>query len=587
MTILPLIARELSLQSRKPALYWGRFAAGLAGALFCALALKDDGSGIPTDQGGVLFGKLVILLCFMVLSGFVLTCDSIAREKREGTLGLLLLTRVSRLDIVLGKCSILGLGGLSALMAVVPVIAASVIVGGVTGGEVLRMGLALGSLLLLSLSAGIWSSAIGGTHLALALRAAWVLLAVMLVPAIEHLGPILIPIMCLGFVFSFQHSVWGGIKGLLSLLATILIPFLLLVLVSTKSSNAIGRFVFSLNPILAVSKATDTAYQAHPNAYWLSVSGGLFMSVLLIAGAATRLGCSVDDHEVEPPVEEFPDLPVTQQRVPWPQLIGMDPIGWTLLRTPWVGASVWIGTILVFLGTVATGMLGGINRFSVISLAYSMIPYGLFTWVTTEFCWSARQTGALELLSISPLGRQGVSSGYWKALTRVFHKPCLLLLSIGVLCHGLQLCSSRWATDWTLVPALAASAAAFVMMIRTLCAVGSWMSLRAKTRMSAVLATLTLILVVPSIVTATASWLAALITTSIWNRFLVELVTLAYFYWLYRHSMRIVATLDPGDAGLAAEFGALFAWKSWQQDATTEIPGTQRKAKMKTETKNF
>src|SRR5271156_40667 len=134
MTILPLVERELRVRARSPAGYWTRFAAALAGMLVCLPALTMCGGArrSMTLMGATAFNGLVacafVLCCF---SGF-LTVDGISRERREGTLGLLFLTRVRVLDVLLGNFGAAGLAGLCALAACVPVLIVPILTGGVS-----------------------------------------------------------------------------------------------------------------------------------------------------------------------------------------------------------------------------------------------------------------------------------------------------------------------------------------------------------------------------------------------------------------------------------------------------------------------
>src|SRR5580658_8443514 len=120
MTILPVVERELRVRARSPAGYWTRFGAALAGTLLCVSMLTINAN--PSFIGAFVFNGLMVaafILCSF--SGF-LTVDGISRERREGTLGLLFLTRVRPLDVLLGNFGAAGLASLCALAAFVPVL---------------------------------------------------------------------------------------------------------------------------------------------------------------------------------------------------------------------------------------------------------------------------------------------------------------------------------------------------------------------------------------------------------------------------------------------------------------------------------
>ena len=59
-----------------------------------------------------------------------------SEEKREGTLGLLFLTDLKGYDVVAGKLVANSLNGFYALMAILPVVALALLMGGLTGMQV-------------------------------------------------------------------------------------------------------------------------------------------------------------------------------------------------------------------------------------------------------------------------------------------------------------------------------------------------------------------------------------------------------------------------------------------------------------------
>src|SRR2546427_2286944 len=113
MTVWPVFERELRMRARAPGTYWMRLAVVLIGAaacipqLFWSAALTGSGS-----LGRSVFNGIIVVAFVVACSGVFLTADAVSRERREGTLELLLLSRVRTLDIVLGK---LGSAGIAAL----------------------------------------------------------------------------------------------------------------------------------------------------------------------------------------------------------------------------------------------------------------------------------------------------------------------------------------------------------------------------------------------------------------------------------------------------------------------------------------
>src|SRR5207237_5759271 len=154
MTFLPIVDRELRVAARRPATYWTRLVFAIAGAGIVSLALlfaaaaQTGASGI----GGWLFYFLSLLaLGFSAFAGVFLTADCLSEEKREGTLGLLFLTDLKGYDVVLGKLMATSLNAFYGLVAIFPVLALPLVMGGVTFSEFCRVMLALVNTLLFSL----------------------------------------------------------------------------------------------------------------------------------------------------------------------------------------------------------------------------------------------------------------------------------------------------------------------------------------------------------------------------------------------------------------------------------------------------
>ncbi len=119
------------------------------------LFLMRTAFGTAAAGAQALLACTTLALALCLFSGTNQTCDSLSSEKREGTLGLLLLTHLKSRDIVLGKLCGHGLPPVYLLIAITPVLAIPIFVGGVSGVELLRVPLLLLNSLLLSLSIGL------------------------------------------------------------------------------------------------------------------------------------------------------------------------------------------------------------------------------------------------------------------------------------------------------------------------------------------------------------------------------------------------------------------------------------------------
>jgi ABC-type transport system involved in multi-copper enzyme maturation permease subunit len=105
------------------------------------------------------YSLAVVLTAFCLLAGTHQTADCLSEEKREGTLGLLFLTDLKGYDVVFGKVAATSLNLFYIVLALFPVLAIPLLVGGVSFSEVGRIALVLLNTLWLSLALGLWVSA--------------------------------------------------------------------------------------------------------------------------------------------------------------------------------------------------------------------------------------------------------------------------------------------------------------------------------------------------------------------------------------------------------------------------------------------
>lgn len=171
MNIGPILQRELRRQARQWPTYWLRV---LGGALVLAACLWGfattnallrqlpafAGLSGPAGGRGLFTGLNKLMACLVWLIGPLLTADCLSREKREGTLGLLFLTPLRAADVVVGKAISHALRALMVLLAAYPILMLPVLLGGVTWADGARMFLLQLAVLGLALAAGLTASAL-------------------------------------------------------------------------------------------------------------------------------------------------------------------------------------------------------------------------------------------------------------------------------------------------------------------------------------------------------------------------------------------------------------------------------------------
>jgi ABC-type transport system involved in multi-copper enzyme maturation permease subunit len=182
MTFLPIVARELRVGSRRRGAWLARVvAAFVAVVVGTFVLLVSESNRQPAEVGKEMFATVAgFLFLYVLVAGALVTCDCLAEEKREGTLGLLFLTDLKGYDVVFGKLAATSLNTIYAILAVVPLMAIPILMGGVGTGEFWRVAIVAMNLLLFSLSVGIFASSVSRSeHRAMLLS--FVIIAVLII----------------------------------------------------------------------------------------------------------------------------------------------------------------------------------------------------------------------------------------------------------------------------------------------------------------------------------------------------------------------------------------------------------------------
>lgn len=158
MASWPLILREMRELSRQGQLFWIRVTAG-AFAFLTTAALLLNKTFAGREVGLYLFTLLNLLLFVTIITiGPLITADCIAREKREGTLGLLFLAPLSSRDIIFSKLVMNALRAFTLLLAILPLMALPVVFGGVPLSDIFLWAVRHLLALSIALSSGILAS---------------------------------------------------------------------------------------------------------------------------------------------------------------------------------------------------------------------------------------------------------------------------------------------------------------------------------------------------------------------------------------------------------------------------------------------
>ncbi len=544
MTFLPIVERELRVRARQRATYWTRFAAVLLGLLIGLPQLALAGAfSSPAQTGRAMFNALIVVAFIGCLVACLTTADVISSERREGTLGLLFLTRVKGRDIVLGKLCSAGLASLCALAAFLPLLMLPVLAGGVTGGEAWRKGLALVNLLSVALAVGLCVSAGGREWFKSARYAVLILLAVLLVPAMI---------------------------GVLS-----------------QRASGRGLFLGLPSPLMTLLAAGDAAYKRSAEYYWLSLVMAQAVCWLFVWGAGWRLRRSVREgtETAGTQVQPAPGTALASETaVPSVQAVlprgrghrfgeGDSPVEWLVGQQHGLKAMIWTAVILQLAQLMVplrayfspSTFLFSVAFIWPVSVAIAMARGALLAWAASRFFVQARKSGQLELLRTTPWGAKTIVSGQWQALKRALCWPVVVMLVIYLLPTVIRLMpvargtASANLASWSAysLVSLTVAAAGLVLDVVAVCGVGLWFGLVARGQGAAILWTIGLVKGVPLLIGLIYSTILSLsyrlAGSGLFAVYLLnvglQLAIVVYLLWLIQFARRRLSrALEGGEA---------------------------------------
>jgi len=382
-----VIARELRSEARQPYAYWTRVGAAGIALIIGGIWTLDKGSW---DWSGAEVFEIVqpTLFSLIWLAGPVLTCDSISRERREGTLGLLLLTRLQPGDIGLAKACSGMVRALTMVLAVLPMLSISLLLGGVSGADLLRAGLMDVMALLGAVGAGLLASSRCRNFSRAALLALiYAALTLLFLGSLQT------------FFYIMNHRLSHAEDWLAVMLAG---PWVL-----CAGFPSVWRYTGGVS---------TTVY------LWLSAGqvllAGLFVCLVLrglnrnLRAVATETGRSARQEwwwRVFCTPRWFTGW--LKRRQQW--LLNRNPIGWLQRRTWSARLSTWgwLGVVTVAESAMVLGGGGSLSDIRDLQLWLGgLVAVGLAFSAADSFR-GERETGALELLLVAPLKVRQIITG--------------------------------------------------------------------------------------------------------------------------------------------------------------------------------
>jgi len=456
-----VVERELRVAARKPGTYWSRVGAALIAILLLGVWFAGPLTIALTRQAGrTSFRVLALLAALMVTTSVLaLAAESFAREKREGTLGLLFLTPLKPWDLVLGKLVSTSLGPFYRFVAVVPVLALPIIGGGITFREFLLLVVVLSNLAFFVAALGLYVSA-----------------------------------------NSWDEKRAGMAASLTFLGLALLLPALAAWFVVLNGGGQAAMIFLFASPAYPVWQATVTGLGRQPTAFWCSlllthVGGWLFL--LATWDLLPRCWQSKPPQQATPysshglPDQTFPpevhagDRELAQGKVRGRlkpaggvALLDQDPVLWFALRWRADAASAWIlaaGAFIILSGAFLTDHFEAYLRPEFALYVCFFANAALKTYVCEQAALALardRAEDALELLVATPLTAKELVNGYLKAARQTMGKLVRRALMIEASWLGLTLMAKTHWTAEEIELSLAVGLAMLALLIPDLYAVG-------------------------------------------------------------------------------------------------------------------
>lgn len=483
MTLLPVVAREMSVMARRKSMYWSRGVTAIVALLVMLWLLIVSASQLSfAALGGSIF-LVLSSLCFVfaVLVGMQATADCVSEEKREGTLGLLFLTDLKGAHVVGGKFAASSLQAVLALIGVIPMLSLALLLGGVTLRQFGLVALILGNTMFMSLALGVFVSSLSQNE-----RKAMVGTFVGLFLVV--LGPFVVAIL--------SRSYLGFMEELLAV----------------SPLYAFASLHASLNPF---------RFAGPPLYFWHSFVFTHCLAWFFLAASAWILPRCLN--ELPPKrfrrVREFANRfvygRVDQRKRHRAELLDQNAFLWLSSRERVKPKYAWgiVGFFIALYLWIALQFHDMLFDLAVSVSVMFLVHLVFKVWAASEVCSRLiqdRRSGALELLLSTPLSVPEIARGQSMALRRIFFKPIVALLAMElVLIYGGSNGPRQLVPNEQRVIIYAMVIATFLVDLWALKWVGLWLSLTGRSIERVLLTTLGRVLALPWLAFALAGGLTA------------------------------------------------------------------------------
>lgn len=407
MSLPPVIERELRGAARRSLTYWARLIACVTGMLVVTpfLLMMELGarSGNPTipvrEMGPMLFTMFSMVAVGTALGiGWFFATDAIAHERREGTFELLFLAPLKPWEVVLSKLVTVTWRGAQWLLAIMPLFALPILLGGVQGVDFVRLALVVANTLFWSVATSLWASARSKGMFAALVITALLQGALAFIPLLVDLG-----------ISEFKFSQFKDYTSIMSPIYTLSVSF----------SSGSSRFWPSLVTV-------------HASA-WVLLALTVRTTARLVrqnpVGERTRVTARLGE------LWSFGGSHArTALRL---RLADLHPIRWLVERER--GPLRFLTFLPLVLILIVAGVSFASDDSPMLFVAGSIGSYLLSVAIVvllalqaSRFLVEARRTGAMELMLVSPLTTRVILAEQTQSLIRTFALPIGVLMAAQV-----------------------------------------------------------------------------------------------------------------------------------------------------------
>jgi ABC-type transport system involved in multi-copper enzyme maturation permease subunit len=401
--VWPVVQRELRATARWPLRRWLRVGGALGGLIvYWSIAVS-----VPESFVGIQVIEIIHVLLLGLIWGFVpaITADCIARERREGTLGLLFLTPLTASGVVLGKILAQTLRALTLWLAVLPALTIPFLYGSVTWADVVSIFTIELCAGMMGLAAGVLASSLTDSR-ALAFTLAFLFMGALVVGSHQYQDwRMLITMMQNGTVVMMQNGTVVARLGF--------------------APAGLGLAPPPLPPTILAENFT--------------------IATILLLAAFRFAGWCVE--------RSWQDKVPTVRRENWVKrcctsscdrrfarrmrrTLEWNPIAW-LQQYSWKArVSKW-GLCLLFVALECTVFVAGIRPYTLGGLLTTLllILAAAYTFAGVNGFLREKKTGALELILVSPLSVQQIIFGRVWGLWKQFLPSVILLAGSDFVVH--------------------------------------------------------------------------------------------------------------------------------------------------------